>query len=167
MERVSGGVQNPRFIADDHLGRLARHLRLLGFDTLYQPPQADDWLIATVRDQSRILLSKDREFVSRIPSDQALLLRALRPREQLLELIERLHISDTTMLVFSRCLDCNGVIELVENEEVLEPVEASTRGWYDTFYRCSECGKVYWKGGHYERMKAWVLEIVSNPRFAI
>ncbi|MGB5339805.1 MAG: Mut7-C RNAse domain-containing protein [Gammaproteobacteria bacterium] len=140
----------PAFILDTNLGRLARYLRLLGFDCLYR----NDYDDATVADiasrEQRTVLTRDRALLQRKLITHGYFVRALRPRFQVREVLARF---DLYRLIkpFSRCSRCNGTLQDVDKQTIVQHLEPKTRKYYDTFRQCSGCGQIYWRGSHYER----------------
>ena len=142
----------PRFILDNHLGRLAAYLRMLGFDCLYQNTYADDELAQVAQAENRILLSRDRRLLMRKTVAHGYCLRSLDPAEQLSEVIDRFDLA-TRITPFHRCLRCNHPLEPVAKETVLDRLEPMTRRYFDEFQICPACKRIYWKGSHFERMQ--------------
>ncbi len=143
----------PRFLLDNHLGRLAASLRMLGFDSLYRNDFEDDEMARLLQEDPRILLTRDRQLLMRKTVLYGYCLRSLRPKEQLGEVVGRFVLMPHVQ-PFSRCLRCNGILEPVEKAQVLDRLEPKTRLYYNVFARCRDCGQVYWKGSHWERMQA-------------
>ena len=142
----------PRFILDNHLGRLAAYLRMLGFDCLYRNDYADEEMAVVVQREERILLSRDRRLLMRKVVTHGYCLRSLEPAQQLAEVIERFELSDR-IVPFHRCLRCNHPLEPVDKEIVLDRLEPLTKLYFEEFQICPACHKVYWKGSHYEQMQ--------------
>jgi uncharacterized protein with PIN domain len=145
-------LREPRFILDAHLGKLAAYLRMLGFDTLYRNDYADDALARLSSDERRILLTRDRDLLKRSAVSHGYLLRATDPRAQLAEVVRRFDLAGSTA-AFRRCLRCNGTLEPVAKEAILDRLPPKTRRDYDEFARCAGCGRIYWKGSHYDDMR--------------
>src|SRR5262245_51114507 len=120
-------LREPRFFADVHLGRLARYLRLLGFDTAYESHCDDAYLAATAAAEGRIILTRDSGLLKRNVVTHGLFVRAQQPRAQLLEVARRLQLV-SRLDPFTRCLACNGVLTAVSEEEVGGVV--AERAWY-------------------------------------
>lgn len=140
-----------RFVVDVNLGRLARLLRLLGFDVWWSN-NADDVTLADVSlRQQRILLTRDRGLLKRRAVTHGLFVRADDPEEQALEVVRRLGLRQR-LAPFTRCLRCNGRLAAVTKDEVIDQLEPLTRQCYDEFSRCTECGRVYWPGSHYAKL---------------
>ncbi len=153
-----------RFVADIHLGKLARLLRLLGFDSLYRNDYTDDTLAEISSTEGRILLTRDSGLLKRRVMTHGYWIRRREPQEQLREVVLRFDLA-RSVAPFSRCLDCNGLLEEVAKEEVLDRLQPSTRRDFREFWLCRGCSKVYWKGSHYQRMRdriSWILGDHAN-----
>jgi uncharacterized protein with PIN domain len=148
-------LRHPRFLADAHLGKLARHLRLLGFDTLFFNDAGDDRLLEISRQQHRILLSRDRALLMRRELTHGCFIRAVNPQAQLKELLLRLDLSRAAA-PFTRCMLCNGRLLVVESSSVLPLVPKRVAEFYTEFWRCDDCAKIYWKGSHYRQLTAFI-----------
>ncbi len=141
----------PRFVLDNHLGRLAAYLRMLGYDSLYRNDFEDEELAQIAVQQERVLLTRDRRLLMRRGIRFGHWVRSQYPREQVAEVVRRFCLNHRQG-AFQRCLRCNTPLEAVSKESVLDQLEPLTRLYYDEFHRCPSCGQVYWKGSHYERM---------------
>ncbi len=144
-------ADEPRFVLDGHLGRLAAYLRMLGFDTWYRRDAADDLLAAVAAAERRILLTRDRGLLKRSVVRRGAFVRSDRPVEQLEEVVRRFALVDRWQ-PFGRCLRCNTPLVATSREEVLDRLQPLTRIHYDDFRRCPGCDAVYWKGSHHARM---------------
>ena len=142
-----------RFAADVHLGRLARYLRLAGFDTAYRTSWEDRELVDTAVAEQRILLTRDRGILMRAVVTHGHLVRETRPRAQLREVLDRLDLWGGVEL-FTRCSVCNARVEPVRKEEVRSQLPPRTAERYDEFWRCTGCGRVYWQGAHFRSLSA-------------
>jgi uncharacterized protein with PIN domain/sulfur carrier protein ThiS len=150
-----------RFIADVHLGRLVRYLRILGFDTVYRKEWRDKELVDTAVREHRIVLTRDRGLLKRAALDHGYLVRRTEPRAQLTEIIERFDLS-RSLRPFSRCPMCNGTVWPVEKGEVAARLPVRTAQHYDEFWRCEQCGHLYWKGGHFRSLQILVASTGGN-----
>jgi hypothetical protein len=140
-----------RFAADRMLGRLARMLRLLGYDTLYVNDITAAQLLAIGRSGARVVLTRG-ETGQRFPHlDNLLSLKSEHAPEQLREVVERLGL-DTRAGLWSRCTLCNAPIERVEKAAVEASVKPKIFRLYEEFYRCAGCGHIYWRGSHVDRI---------------
>lgn len=146
-------LRQVRFVLDGHLGRLARYLRLAGFDVLHAPdPEDHDLAAASARD-GRILLTRDQGLLKRRAVTHGSFVRATDPKAQLVEVFSRFQLSRLAR-PFTRCMRCNGVLSAVEKEEVAGRVPPRSWSGHDRFLECAGCGRVYWEGSHYERLCA-------------
>lgn len=156
-----GDATPPRFIADAHLGGLARRLRLLGFDTVFAGGASDAELAARAEAEDRIVLSRDRELLMHRRVRTGRYVRAMRTDAQLIEVA--LHFGLRPLArPFTRCLECNGVLVRARAEELADrlPPRVAQAG-YD-FTRCTGCDRVYWPGSHWRRLAALVDAITSG-----
>lgn len=153
-----------RFVLDQHLGRLAAYLRMLGFDTLYQNDYHDPELAAISNAQQRILLTRDRGLLKRRIVTYGYYVRETDPRRQVAEILERFKLLDK-IAPFRRCLNCNGLIEPVAKAEIIDRLTPLTSAQFDEFYICRACDKIYWKGSHFERMTHLIEEIRQSNEY--
>lgn len=144
-----------RFALDAHLGKLARMLRMLGFDAWYQNDVEDGDLVQLAQEEDRILLTRDRGVLKHGQVVHGYCLRSLASSTQLLEVLRRYDLFEE-ITPFRRCMSCNGVLEPVEKAEILDRLEPKTKRYYHEFRRCKDCGQIYWKGSHFARMEALV-----------
>jgi uncharacterized protein len=144
-------LRDPRFVIDVNLGRLARLLRLLGFDVWWSSEADDRTLADTSLDQQRILLTRDRGLLKRRAITHGLFVHSDEPKEQTLEVIRRLDLRHR-MAPFTRCVRCNGRLCAVTKRDVIDRLEPLTRRYYDEFSRCAQCGRIYWPGSHHARL---------------
>lgn len=144
-----------RFVLDCHLGRLAKHLRLLGFDVIYETRAEDDWLARISASEQRWLLTRDKGLLFRSAVRRGYLMRTPQPRDQLPEVLSR-HDCMVSARPMSRCLICNARLLPVPLEEALTEAPPRTRAWCREYYRCPGCRRLYWKGSHYDRLMAIV-----------
>ena len=140
------------FVVDVNLGRLARLLRLLGFDVLFSNMYADDEIVRISEEQGRIALTRDRRLLFAKAVTHGYWVRSVWPRRQVDEMVRRFDLEDLVR-PFSRCADCNGLIEPVAKAEVEAQLEPKTKRYYETFYRCLACGKIYWEGSHVGKLR--------------
>ncbi len=148
-----------RFVADVMLGRLARWLRVLGYDTLYDPAVPRFLLPVEAKRENRILLTRSRRLVEEHPEVQSYLVYPDRPRQQLLEIMEHFHLGRNW--IFSRCTLCNRPVEQVDLEEVKKDVPETVQQMKGAVYRCPGCGKVYWEGSHLQRFREFLDGLLS------
>lgn len=154
-------VDDPRFLLDNHLGRLATYLRILGFDAYYQNDLQDDDLIELLQVDSRILLSRDRRLLMRKIVLQGYCVRSLDPEIQTCEVLQRYHLNDL-IAPFHRCLRCNSPLEIADKNSIFPRLQPLTRKYFDEFRICPSCDQIYWKGSHYERMQGLIQRIMDR-----
>lgn len=151
-------LRPPRFVLDVHLGRLARRLRLLGFDALWSNDATDEQLVALSAGEGRTLLTRDRGLLKRRAVTHGYLVRETSGQAQVVEVLRRFDLFDA-IKAFSRCLECNGHIERVAKSHVNAQLSSRTRRDYQEFWRCSDCGRIYWAGSHFDRLRAVVDDV--------
>jgi uncharacterized protein with PIN domain len=149
----------PGFICDVHLGKLARRLRLLGFDTIYRNDLEGDEIIRIARTDNRIILTRDGEILSNKTT------RSYRPNsifsdEQIREVMSAFNLQGQ-IRSFSRCIKCNGEIIPVDKDSVIALVPPRSAQFMEHFWRCQGCRKIYWKGSHYEKLRKWLDGVVK------
>lgn len=154
-------LREPRFVLDVHLGKLARRLRLLGFDAVWSREAGDEELVAISLAEKRILLSRDRGLLKRRELTHAAAIRATEARRQLREVVERFDLA-RSVAPFTRCLACNGRLAPVPKDDIVGRIPASTRRHYDDFRTCASCGRVFWWGAHGRRLREIVEEALGG-----
>lgn len=140
-------LRQTRFVLDGHLGRLARRLRLLGFDSRYAADADDDELVGISVQDHRILLTRDRFLLRRRAVTHGYLLRSDRPDDQTAEVVRRFQLG-RAMRPFTRCPACNGELVAVEKAAIEHRLPLGTRRSYHEFRTCPACGRDYWRGAH-------------------
>lgn len=148
-------LREPRFVLDVHLGRLAAYLRMLGFDAAYRSCATDPQLVRESAEQRRILLTRDRGLLKNSAVTHGYWLRETDSRRQLAEIVSRFDLA-RELRPFTRCMACNGTLRAVVKEDLRGRVPASVAARFDDFRECPDCGRGYWQGGHYERMRKWI-----------
>jgi len=148
----------PRFVLDIHLGRLAGWLRLLGFDAAYRNDLQDDELAHISSQEGRALLTRDRRLLMRSIVTQGCLVRSLLPQGQVEEVLTRYDLF-SAIVPFGRCGRCNGLLEAVDKQQIIDQLQPLTKLYFDEFQRCTGCGQVYWKGSHTKRFHEFIQEL--------
>jgi uncharacterized protein with PIN domain len=151
-----------RFVADAHLGGLARLLRMAGFDTIYDNSIHDDEIEERAMDEGRVVLTRDRELLKRRGVEYGCYVRALRAQEQLREVFERYGLAERAR-PFTLCLHCNAPLTSVPKAEVLERLPPTVRELHDEFSTCGVCHRVFWKGSHWKRMAGMLDAAMMDP----
>lgn len=149
-----------RFIADAHLGGLARRLRMAGFDTVLAQREMDAEIVRRAEDEGRIVLTRDIELLKHRDLTHGLYVRALKPLEQFREILLRLDLAPS-MRPFTRCTVCNETVGEVEGARVADRVPPAVRKRQSRFMACTGCGRVYWEGSHWRRMREVLLRATS------
>jgi hypothetical protein len=150
-----------RFVADAHLGGLARLLRMAGFDTLYRNDFEDSEIAAIASSEGRIVLTRDRDLLKFRGITHGCYVHALKPAQQFAEIVARLDLA-RSVRPFTRCLECNGPLRPIDKAQVLERLPPTVRENYESFTTCDQCGRVFWEGSHWQRMKQLVEETVAQ-----
>jgi uncharacterized protein len=149
---------DPRFLLDNHLGKLTTYLRILGFDAFYQNNLQDDDLIELMKVDSRILLTRDRRLLMRKVVLHGYCVRSMDPETQAYEVLHRFHLKEY-IVPFHRCLRCNSLLQPVKKDPLIPRLQPLTRQYYDEFRLCLTCNQIYWKGSHYEHMQGLIKRI--------
>jgi uncharacterized protein len=159
--RSLGAGADPRFIADAMLGRLARWLRLLGFDCTYESGIDDGELVRRAAREDRIILSRDRALPEDWRSTGIHLVASLDLREQLREILHAFDLAGGVRL-FSRCNECNHPLRETRRAEVAERVPPHALETHERFFECPACRRVYWEGSHAQRIRRVVEEVLAG-----
>ncbi len=154
-------LREPSFVVDCNLGRLARYLRLLGLDCLYQNDFDDETVARISQQQHRIVLTRDRRLLHRKIITHGFYVRAVSPKQQVREVLKRLDLYGMVQ-PFTRCTRCNGILDATSKETVEHQLEPKTRRYYDKFLRCRQCGQVYWQGSHHGRATQLIRELLAE-----
>jgi len=139
---------NPSFIADDQLGKLARWMRILGLDTLYFKEIDDSELIRRAVEEDRILLTRDTRIAAEPGSATCIFVESDNWIEQLKQIISQLKLKVAQDRLFSRCLLCNSPLEPIPKADVKDRVPPFVFQTQEEFVRCPSCDKIYWQGTH-------------------
>ncbi len=151
-------LRNLRFILDVHLGKLAKYLRMLGFDTHYNNQYDDEEIAVLTYIDNRVLLTRDIGLLKRRDVTKGYWLRSQHPKTQLEEILVHFDLFNS-IRPLTRCMKCNGEIETVSKEKVFNRVLPDTLKYFNRFYRCKNCGKIYWKGSHFNKMMKYITQI--------
>ena len=145
-------VEITKFIADGHLGKLVRDLRLLGIDVIYDRDAEDRQLLKTATEKKRALLTRDRRLLMHSVLRHGYYLRSQNPLRQTVEVLRRFDLSKI-LAPFSRCLRCNTPLQPATKAQVIGQLEPLTKIYYERFRRCPGCGQVYWSGSHFDKLQ--------------
>lgn len=159
-------LRETRFVLDVHLRKLARSMRLMGFDTDYADDRGDDILADISARENRILLTCDRQLLMRRIVSRGIIIRSRNPERQIIEVISRLQLH-SQISPFTRCVECNGLIRNLdisapESADITRTIPPGVREWCRDYFSCASCGRVYWRGSHYERLAQRVERIMES-----
>ena len=146
------------FLADGHLGRLSRNLRLLGLDVAYLNAAEDRQLLEAMQRENRALLTRDRRLLMHGVVQTGYYPRSQYATEQTIEVIRRFDLL-RSIAPFTRCLRCNAPLEKVGKAEIIEKLKPLTKIYYEEFRRCSGCGQIYWPGSHFSKLQKRIAEL--------
>jgi len=149
------------FVLDVHLGKLAKALRMLGFDTAYENNYADETIVDLADAEKRIVLTRDTGLLKHKLVEQGYWLRSQQVNAQLAEVIVRFELAGK-FKPFTRCMACNGMIEAVAKSAVSNVIPENTATFFNEFWQCANCKRVYWKGSHHEKMEKMISKLVKD-----
>ena len=152
-------MENHRFICDDHLGKLARYLRVGGFDTVYDRDMTDSGLLGIALDENRHILTRDNRLIELTLVRDYLLITHDDWERQLRQIIETYDLIFNSGNFLSRCLEDNTPTIRVEKESVRFEIYPYTYEHHDDFRRCPACGRIYWYGSHVEAMRKRLAQL--------
>ena len=152
-----------QFILDAHLGKLAKYLRMAGFDTLYDGNYEDNEIIDISVKTGRIILTRDKAMLRSKRVNHGYYIRNIQPIKQFKEVITKFDLI-SQFKILSRCLLCNLLLvkESKENAKTILSSDIILR--FDNFFRCPECNRIYWKGSHYDRMNNFICNIINDSK---
>jgi len=152
-----------KFLVDRMLGKLAKELRMLGYDTTYYRGEDVHQLIQWARQEGRVILTRNTKLFSKKFDVSILGVTEDDPILQLKELIEKGHITLDEKILFSRCLLCNTLLDEILQEEAEGKVPDFIFYQQKTFFRCPQCRRIYWQGSHQENMQKNIEELFGQP----
>lgn len=153
-----------RFLADVHLGTLARYLRLLGFDTAWERDLTDEVIVDIALDEKRIILTRDKGILKNSRVTHGYWLRHTDPLEQLDEVVRAIDLG-RTINPYTRCMECNGELRTVERSAVAHSVPLQVFLVYRDFKQCQRCHRIYWKGSHLRRLDKIIERVRKEAVF--
>lgn len=151
-----------KFITDGTLGRLARWLRAIGYDAVFEPGGVDRDFLNRARREGRIVLSRRRDLVRRNFLGTMVILHSDRIKQQISELKEKIpELEIKPENLFTICLDCNSPLKELRRESVQGLVPPYVYETQDRFMQCLKCRKIYWAGTHREKAEEFICKILS------
>jgi uncharacterized protein with PIN domain len=150
----------PRFAAEKTLGRLTKWLRLLGFDTRYEFELSGKKFIETL-ENDRILLTRTRRIQKQFASRKLIFVESDHLVQQLKQVFDELDMQAAQTRPFSRCLQCNALIEMVEKAVIWGRVPDYIFETHDRFQKCPECDRIYWPGSHTRRSLEKIRQLLD------
>lgn len=155
------GVKEIKFILDVHLGKLAKYLRMCGFDTVYQNDYDDKKIIEISLEENRIILTRDIGLLKVKSVSNGYFIRDQNSKAQLTEVLKYFDLYQA-INPFNRCIKCNGKLESIEKEKIIQQLEPLTQKYFDTFFRCTHCQSIFWEGSHFDRMSNFINTIKNS-----
>jgi len=141
-----------KFFADCNVGKLARWLRMLGYDVLYYASIDDDVLVCRALREGRVILTRDTDIAFRKDVTNCIYITSDKTVEQVRQVISGLGLKVDTGRLTPRCAICNEPLEDVDKESVRGQVPPYTYSTQERFCRCGVCGRIYWHGSHVDRV---------------
>jgi len=150
-----------KFVVDCMLGKLAKWLKILGFDALFFSRIEDDELIAIARNEGRILLTKDTGLIQRAKNVETLFLESEEWQEQIRQVMEHFNLRERVD-PHTRCIDCNVVLKNLPKKNANNLVSAFVFEQADSFALCPNCGRIFWRGTHFKDMEVQIQDILKK-----
>lgn len=144
-------LREPKFVLDIHLGKLARYMRMLGLDTFYRNDLKDEEIVHISLTEIRTILTRDVGLLKRGNVTRGYFVRNTEIEKQLEEVVKRFQL-ENEIKEFSRCIECNTLLKPIDKEKIIDQLPPKVRKYYNEFYTCPNCSKIYWKGSHVEDM---------------
>jgi len=154
-------LREMRFVLDCHLGKLARHLRMAGFDSLWEVDYGDEEIVALSVAQKRVVLTRDKGLLKRRAVERGHFVRETQSERQFCEVVRAFQL-ELLLKPFTRCRVCNSTLREVSGESVRGRVPEKVRSAQQDFTECPDCGRIFWRGTHYERLSR-ILRAAAAP----
>lgn len=151
-----------KFVLDSHLGKLMRHLRLLGFDTVYRKDFPDEEIVRIAKQEKRIVLTRDVALLKNKVVRYGYWVRSPDPTKQIKEILRRYKIHLKNIKPFRLCLECNGKIKPIAMKKISDRLPPLVREYYRRFFICRRCRKIYWQGSHYENLVHFIQRLADQ-----
>lgn len=151
-------LREPKFILDVHLGKLSRYLRMLGFDTFYKNNLTDEEIVDKSLSEHRTILTRDLGILKRKIVTHGYFVRNKNVELQTEEIVNRFQL-ENSIKAFSRCIECNNILKPVNKTEITEKIPAKVKLYFNEFFICTGCSKIYWHGSHVKDMLRLVKKL--------
>ncbi|MEJ2103265.1 MAG: Mut7-C RNAse domain-containing protein, partial [Ignavibacteriaceae bacterium] len=151
-------LRNPKFIADVHLGRLTRYLRMMGFDVYYKNDLPDEGIVKISSKERRAILTRDIGILKRTEVTHGYFIRSDNVEKQTEEVVNRFDLQKS-IKEFTRCLECNTKLTKIEKEKIINRLPPKVAVSQNEFFICPKCQKLFWKGTHHQKMLSLVQKI--------
>lgn len=145
-------IAEAKFICDDHCGRLARWLRVVGYDCLYTRDIDDNTLLKRATAENRVILTRDTKMTEKAMARRVLVIDSPSPLIQLRQVLDGLNLMIDPARIGTRCSVCNGPAESVALDTIADRVPPYVRQTQTSFRECADCHRVYWHGTHVKNM---------------
>ena len=154
-------LREPKFVADVHLGSLAKYMRMLGFDVSYKNNFTDEEIIEISLNENRTILTRDRGLLKNNRITHGYWIRNEVTEQQVKEVIKRFDLKND-IHEFLRCLECNNILEPVEKGDIEKRLPPKVKDWHNEFWYCSSCDRIYWRGTHFEKMTKFIERLRND-----
>lgn len=154
--------KKPIFLVDAMLGKLAKKLRLLGYDTVYSSNKDDNELIQIAKNERRVLITKDVELAKKCIKNQVetIEITGLDEIEQFVQINDRVNLGKLLIKgSVSRCTLCNGILEVTEKKYVQNSLPEGVLENTEEFWKCKNCKKIYWEGSHITNLQKFMAKL--------
>jgi uncharacterized protein len=152
----------PTFLVDAMLGNIAKKLRLLGYDSEYSASSEDTELIIKAKNENRILITKDLPLSEKAKKQKTSVIFLINGKEveQLSQIFKNLGLPSVSISGnTTRCVDCNGRLESVKKQNIMNKIPTGVFEKISNFWECANCNKIYWEGTHIQRLQKFVDEL--------
>ena len=154
-------LRSVRFIVDAHLGKLAKNLRIMGFDALYRNTYQDNEIRLIARLQNRIILTKDKGLLMAKNIDRGYYVRSVKSKEQTSEVVRKFDLYNI-IDPLSRCLICNRKLKEISPAEIPTNLANTLARGFEIYFKCRHCKRIFWKGSHYKSMAEAILHYIEK-----
>ncbi len=144
-----------KFIADCMFGKLARWLRMAGYDTAYVWPKEREKLISNARIENRIIITSARKI--KYQYEKVFIITDIFAEKQFVKVVKEFNLDFES--AFTLCTKCGCSLVKTDKESIIKKIPSDVAAWCDEYFLCENCGSIYWKGSHYEKMKEVFLKL--------